>query len=109
MQACAAGYALIYATTPKLQLVSSTAVGLTAAKFTPLIFFVVKVKVALRLTGSQSVSQSVNRSVSLAYFCCQSQKVRVTLRLAVYRQLVRIGYMPLEDHDQRFFPIELLW
>jgi hypothetical protein len=37
MQACAAGYALIYLTTPKLHLVTSLAVGLTAGKFKPLI------------------------------------------------------------------------
>jgi hypothetical protein len=37
MQACAAGYALTYATTLKLHLVSGTVVGLTAAKFLPLI------------------------------------------------------------------------
>jgi hypothetical protein len=30
-------------------------------------------------------------------------KVIVTLRLAVYRQLVRIGVKPLETHDQNFF------
>jgi hypothetical protein len=40
MQACAAGYALTYLTTPKLQLVSWSAVGLTAAKFKPLILTV---------------------------------------------------------------------
>jgi hypothetical protein len=34
--------------------------------------------------------------------------VRVTLRLAVYRQSVRLGVRPLEAHDQRFFPTELL-
>jgi hypothetical protein len=30
-------------------------------------------------------------------------RVRVTLRLAVYRQRVRLGAKPLEDHDQRYF------
>jgi hypothetical protein len=39
MQVCAAGYALTYLTTLKLQLVSWTVVGLTAAKFKPLILF----------------------------------------------------------------------
>jgi hypothetical protein len=29
--------------------------------------------------------------------------VRVTLRLAVYRQSVRLGDKPLETHDQNFF------
>jgi hypothetical protein len=38
MQACAAGYALTYVSTLKLQLVSGTVLGLTAAKFKPLIF-----------------------------------------------------------------------
>jgi hypothetical protein len=31
-------------------------------------------------------------------------RVRVTLRLAVYRQSVRLGARPLETHDQRFPP-----
>jgi hypothetical protein len=30
-------------------------------------------------------------------------RVRVTLRLAVYRRSVRLGAKPLEAHDQRFF------
>jgi hypothetical protein len=30
-------------------------------------------------------------------------RVRVTLRLAVYRESVRLGPKPLETHDQRFF------
>jgi hypothetical protein len=38
---------------------------------------------------------------------CQSSqvkvKVKVTLRLAVYRQSVRLGVKPLETHDQIFF------
>jgi hypothetical protein len=40
---------------------------------------------------------------------CNSQRtkpqlrVRVTLRLAVYRQLVRLGDKPLETHDHKFF------
>jgi hypothetical protein len=37
MKACAAGYALIYVTPLKVQLISRTAVGLIAAKFKPLI------------------------------------------------------------------------
>jgi hypothetical protein len=37
MQACAAGYALIYVITQKLQLVSWTGIGLTDAKFKPLV------------------------------------------------------------------------
>jgi hypothetical protein len=32
-------------------------------------------------------------------------KVRVTLRLAVYRQSVRLGDKPLEAHDQHFFQL----
>jgi hypothetical protein len=35
-------------------------------------------------------------------------KVKVTLWLAVYSQPVRLGVRPLETHDQRFFPTELL-
>jgi hypothetical protein len=35
---------------------------------------------------------------------CQVRvRVRVTLRLVVYRQLVRLGDKPLETHDQQFF------
>jgi hypothetical protein len=30
-------------------------------------------------------------------------KVKVTLRLAVYRQSFRLGVKPLENHDQIFF------
>jgi hypothetical protein len=33
-------------------------------------------------------------------------KVKVTLRLAVYRQSIRLGIKPLETHDQRFFLTE---
>jgi hypothetical protein len=32
-------------------------------------------------------------------------KVKFTLRLAVYRQLVRLGVKPLETHDHRFFQL----
>jgi hypothetical protein len=32
-----------------------------------------------------------------------SERVRVTLRLAVYRQSVRLGVKPLETHGQNFF------
>jgi hypothetical protein len=39
VQACAAGYALIYLTIPKLQSASSSVEGLTAAKFNPIILF----------------------------------------------------------------------
>jgi hypothetical protein len=35
-------------------------------------------------------------------------KVKVTLRLAAYRQSVRLGVKPLETHDQTFFSAELL-
>jgi hypothetical protein len=38
MQACGAGYALTDLTTPKLQLVSWSIIGLTTAKFKPFIF-----------------------------------------------------------------------
>jgi hypothetical protein len=38
MQACAVGYALTYLSTPKPLLVTSTIVGLTAAKFELLMF-----------------------------------------------------------------------
>jgi hypothetical protein len=33
-----------------------------------------------------------------------SVKVKVILRLAIYRQSVCLGVKPLETHDQRFFP-----
>jgi hypothetical protein len=34
-------------------------------------------------------------------------KVKVTLRLAAYRQTVRLGVKPLETHDQRLFFFQL--
>jgi hypothetical protein len=34
-------------------------------------------------------------------------RVRVTLRLAVYRQSVHLGDKPLENHDQQFFNLTL--
>jgi hypothetical protein len=34
---------------------------------------------------------------------CQRVRVRVTLRLAVYRQSVCLGDKPLKTHDQQFF------
>jgi hypothetical protein len=37
-----------------------------------------------------------------------ASKVKVALRLAVYRQSVRLKVKPLEIHDQRFFPTEPL-
>jgi hypothetical protein len=38
-------------------------------------------------------------------------RIRVILRLAVYRQSVRLGAKPLEAHGQRFyfFETETLW
>jgi hypothetical protein len=33
-------------------------------------------------------------------------RVRVTLRLAVYRQSVRLGTKPLETHNQYFFQLK---
>jgi hypothetical protein len=38
----------------------------------------------------------------------ESESIRVTLRLAVYRQSVRHGAKPLEDHDRRFSATESL-
>jgi hypothetical protein len=39
----------------------------------------------------------------------ETVRIRGTLRLAVYSQLVRLGAKPLEDHDQSsFFPNEPL-
>jgi hypothetical protein len=42
-------------------------------------------------------------SSSLSVVCWVKVKVKVTLRLAVYRQSVRLGVKPLETHDQIFF------
>jgi hypothetical protein len=33
----------------------------------------------------------------------QFPQVKVTLQLTVYRQSVRLGARPLEDHNQQFF------
>jgi hypothetical protein len=35
----------------------------------------------------------------------QRVRVRVTLRLAIYRQSVRLGDKPLKTHDQHFFQL----
>jgi hypothetical protein len=40
--------------------------------------------------------------------CVVRVRVRVTLRLAVYRQSVRLGDKPLETHDKYFFSTEHL-
>jgi hypothetical protein len=37
---------------------------------------------------------------------CLPVRVRVTVRLTVYRQSVRLGDKPLEDHDQSFFLLQ---
>jgi hypothetical protein len=44
-------------------------------------------------------------SISFSLFATATQevKVKVTLRLAVYRQSIRLGVKPLETHDQTFF------
>jgi hypothetical protein len=39
---------------------------------------------------------------------CRTHSIRVTIRLAVCRQSVRLGDKPLETHDQYFFPTEYL-
>jgi hypothetical protein len=44
-------------------------------------------------------------SNSLPRGACLLKKVKVTFRLAVYRQSVRLGVKPLETHDQRFFQL----
>jgi hypothetical protein len=45
--------------------------------------------------------------VSTRLDCRFKIKVKFILRLAVYRQSLRLGVRPLEAHDQRFFPTEL--
>jgi hypothetical protein len=54
-----------------------------------------------------TLSTSDHTTLSLLYSTLSSQ-VKVTLRLAVYSQSVRLGVRPLETHDQRCFPTELL-
>jgi hypothetical protein len=57
----------------------------------------------LRLSGSQwSYSNSPPHGCCLQA-CCQSVRVRVTLRPAVYRQSVGLGAEPIETHGQNFF------
>jgi hypothetical protein len=53
--------------------------------------------VVLRVRLNITKTRSSGRNQS-PYF-----RVRVTLRLAVYRESVRLGAKPLETHDQRFF------
>jgi hypothetical protein len=49
------------------------------------------------LTIDQSEDESMD---NLSPF--KTVKVKVTLRLAAYRQSVRLGVKPIEIHDQRF-------
>jgi hypothetical protein len=48
-------------------------------------------------------TSDLRRLVTALHCTLIEVKVRVTLRLAVYRQSVRLGVKPLETHDQTFF------
>jgi hypothetical protein len=56
------------------------------------------------VTAPNNVDSSASVLMSLpSGDCVELLRVTVTLRLAVYRQSVRLGAKPLEPHDQRFF------
>jgi hypothetical protein len=44
-------------------------------------------------------------NVGYVYCLVNKVKVKVTLRLTVYRQSVRLGVKPLETHDQMKTPL----
>jgi hypothetical protein len=115
-------------------LVTWTVISLTAAKFKPLIFpisgfalcyianiYILMILYDICLLPAQvsyiivyilkveSSVQIVDRRVPWKIVNCADWnklkvKVKVTLRLAVYRQSVCLGIKPLETHDQKFFP-----
>jgi hypothetical protein len=112
-------------------LVTWTVVGLTTAKFKPLIFstsdftlfytadmFILMILYDFSLFPAQFCNiivyvRKVGSCMQIADRCAPWKissgaenpvfKVNVTLRLAVYRQSVRLGVKPLESHDQIFF------
>jgi hypothetical protein len=60
------------------------------------------------LFGSSYDSQGYGEGIGLRLHTGLTEnqlkfKVRVTLRLTVYSQSVRLGVKPLQTHDQRFF------
>jgi hypothetical protein len=73
-------------------------------------FYYCQTVAVLLMWGSLSLSLSDERmglSFTIAAHCLLgvSFKVKVTLRLAVYRQSVRLGVKPFEIHDQTFFQL----
>jgi hypothetical protein len=48
-------------------------------------------------------SQGYGGGIRIGLHAGVPAKVKVALRLAVYRQSVRLGVKPLETHDQIFF------
>jgi hypothetical protein len=53
----------------------------------------------------ENSSDSVLPSWSFSMVSFKKVKLKVTLRLAVYRQSVRLDVKPLETHDQTFFQL----
>jgi hypothetical protein len=73
-----------------------------------LIFIDFYVPVLTPHLNSSETSLQLSENITLFAVCCILYAgviltVRVTLRLAVYRQSVHLGVKPLETHDQRFF------
>jgi hypothetical protein len=58
---------------------------------------------AIYRTRPNSLPTTTPYSIVLCLLLLQSVRVSVDLRLAVYRQLLRLGDKPLETHDQHFF------
>jgi hypothetical protein len=61
---------------------------------------------ATRLDSTRLDYCSLILLLLLCFYYFSGQRVRVTLRLAVYSQSVRLGDKPLETQDQYFFPTE---
>jgi hypothetical protein len=59
--------------------------------------------VDIEVTERQLRFDLQNCDLSFSYRTYVKVRVRVPLRLAVYRQSVRLGAEPLETHDQSFF------
>jgi hypothetical protein len=62
------------------------------------------IQLAVNLDPILTAEASLHSASPSMTACKVKVKVKVTLRLVVYRQSVCLGVEPLETHDQRFFP-----
>jgi hypothetical protein len=73
------------------------------------IFYCIRFETPLFVSSydSQVYGGGIRARLHTGYFLSsEGSEIRVTLRLAVYRQTVRLGAKPLETHGQNFFPTE---